>query len=107
VQPPHSVDVIVQGGHTGGGQQGLAILAPLAVANDDLVPLEVEVLDPQAEALEQPHARPIQKAADQQRGAVEVGEHLFDLLGGGSMSRRTRSMSSTAALSVAEPLAIS
>jgi hypothetical protein len=50
--------VVVQRGRADGGQQGHAVLAPLAVAHGDLAAFEVDVLDPEAGAFEESQPEP-------------------------------------------------
>lgn len=54
-----------------------AALAPLALSDRDLLPLEVEILDTQFQALEQAHAAAIEQGGDQSRCAVQVLRNRF------------------------------
>ncbi len=56
-----------------------AVLAPLAVADADLVRGEVEILHAQRERFEQPQARPIEEARHESRYPVESREHRANL----------------------------
>jgi hypothetical protein len=48
------------------------VLAALAVANQHLAPLELDILHPQAQAFQQAHAGAVQQAGHQAHGAVQL-----------------------------------
>lgn len=61
------------------GQHRHPVLAALALADDDLTPLELDILDAQPQAFEQAHAGAVQQGRDQPRGAshlVQQGAHF-------------------------------
>lgn len=63
-------------------QRGAPVLLPLAGADGDLVVAEVEVLDPQADALHHPQPRAVEERDHQAVGAAGVGEDAPRLLAG-------------------------
>jgi hypothetical protein len=64
---------------TRGGEHGHSVLCPFAVTDTDLVPLEIDVLDPQGEAFHEAHPRPVQQTADKARHAPHSIQHRLDL----------------------------
>ena len=48
------------------------VAAALGPANRDVAEVEVDVLDPEPEALENPHARAVEEQNDESRGAFEA-----------------------------------
>jgi hypothetical protein len=54
VEVPDALDLPLQGFLQRARQQGDAILMPLAVADDEMPLAEVDILDPEAEAFQQP-----------------------------------------------------
>ncbi len=69
-----SFEVIEQLLLAGRRQHGHAVLASLAITHHDLQALEVDVLDPHVESLEQPQSGTVEQPADEQHDAVELGE---------------------------------
>ena len=63
-----------------GREDGRPVPLPLAVADDDARLVEVDILDPQPEALHQPQARAVEQAGGQPGGAVELGQYGSRLL---------------------------
>lgn len=72
--------VIGQVGLEAGRQHGDAILGPLALADQNLVALEVDVLDPQVETLLEAHAGAVKDAGRQGLVALELGQNPTDLV---------------------------
>src|SRR5512135_1427338 len=79
VLDPPAPELLAERRPYGGGQHGDAIRVALATADGDLAQLEVEILDPEPQALEEPEAGSVQEGADQARRAVEAVEHAADL----------------------------
>lgn len=65
-----------------GGEDGDPILAALALADDELQALEVDVLHAQPRALEQPQARAVEQRGHELGCAVELVEECRDLVAG-------------------------
>src|SRR5262249_55232046 len=65
-----------------GRQDGHAVLSALAVADDDLTVTEVDIFNAQAEALEDPHAGPVEKGRDEPLGTLEAHEEGAGFLSG-------------------------
>ena len=74
------LDLAAEGFDQGGRQEGGPVLAALAVADDDVHLVEIDILDPQPEALHQPEAGPVQQAGGEPGGAVELGQDGAGLL---------------------------
>jgi hypothetical protein len=53
---PRTLDLLTQWHDQGNRQHGDTILAALSLQDEDLPPTEIDILDPQAHALHQPHA---------------------------------------------------
>src|SRR5262245_43354143 len=62
-----------------GGQNRDAIFRALSIANDECVPVEVHILHPEPESLEDAQTAAVEKACDQEVLTVEVIEHAPDL----------------------------
>ncbi len=73
---PHPVDLSPQRRPNDGRKNGDPILRSLATTDPDLTPVEVEVLDPERQALHQTKPATIQDQADQSRHAVKSGQDL-------------------------------
>ncbi len=77
-----------------GGKHRDAVLLALAVADEDLVAGEVEVLDAQAQRFHEPEARAVEQGRDEARLAAEAGEDAADLVAreddGEARGRRAR-----------------
>jgi hypothetical protein len=56
------------------------VLEALAVAHQNLAPLEIHILDTQAQGLHQAQAGAIQQASHQPMHALQVGQHLAHLV---------------------------
>ena len=54
----------------------------LCVAEDDFIPLEVDVLDPHAEALEEPHSRAVEQRGHEPVKAAQMRQNGSDLFAG-------------------------
>lgn len=80
VLPTHPLEMCRQGLLDGGREHADAILASLAVADDDLVGGEVDVLHAQAAALEQAEAGPVEQDGHEPAHAAEFAKHGVDLL---------------------------
>ena len=65
-----------------GWQHGDPVFLPLAVADDDLIAVEVEVLDSQSQAFQQPHACPVEQPGNEPVSAVEPGQQAADFVAG-------------------------
>lgn len=78
VEFAHAPKLVTQRGERRAWQKGRAIFAPLAAANEDLPPLEVEVFDPQAAALEKPQARSVHDQRHQRGRPVQLSKHAHD-----------------------------
>src|SRR5262249_17435632 len=61
-----------------GREHAHSVLAPFAITDGDLIPLEIDVLDPQGEAFDEAHPRPVQQAADDARHAPHSVQHRLD-----------------------------
>lgn len=61
------------------GQDGDAILGPFTVAHNDLSLIEIHILDPQSQALDQAQAGAIKQLGDQLMRAGHRGEDLLSL----------------------------
>jgi len=73
-------EVISESNSAGLGQQGDPVLLPLAAADRDLAETEINVLDAETEALDDPHSGAVEREDDQLDGALEPtedGGHLF------------------------------
>ena len=55
-------------------EHGVPVLPTLAVADQDLVALEIQVLDPELKPFEQPHPGPVEQAADEARRPTHTGQ---------------------------------
>ncbi len=77
---PHALDVHRQGfGHLS-GEDRHPVLSTLAITHGDLVPLEIEVLDPEPGALEETQTRAIHQRHHQPWRTAQVaedGDHLL------------------------------
>jgi hypothetical protein len=62
------------------GQHGAAILAALAVAHQDFVAAEIEVLNAQVQRFEQPQARAVEELRDEAIGIVQFGQDAIHLV---------------------------
>ena len=58
-------------------QHGAPVLLSFAVAHEDLVEREVDVLDPQPQALHQPEARAVEERGDEVGRAVQKPENCL------------------------------
>jgi len=63
----------------GVGQHGDAVLVALAGVDEDFPPREFDVLDAQAQTLQQAHAGAIQQAGDQAGGAIQLQQKFAHL----------------------------
>jgi hypothetical protein len=79
---PNPFQVLPQGFLQATRQHGEAVLPPLAVPDLDLVPVEVDVLHPQPDALLEPQARPVHQARHQPAVALEMSQHQPHLVPG-------------------------
>jgi hypothetical protein len=79
VESADLLQVVQQRLPTRAREDGDAVVLPLAVPHRDLVALEVEVLDPHLEALQQSEPGSVQQLADEQHDAVQVAQDLLDL----------------------------
>ncbi len=70
-------EVLLKGLDEAVGEHGDAVFSPLAVAHDDLVLGEINVLDPQPQTLYQPQPRAVEQLGDQLVVARHGGEHLL------------------------------
>ena len=80
MHPAHGREVLAQTRLDMGRKHGDAVLAPFAVANEDRVLLEIDVLHSQTKALHEPKARSIEKLRDQKRSSLHAAEDLLHLL---------------------------
>jgi hypothetical protein len=96
VSRPHHAscrDLLAQWRLQRGGQHHHPVLVALGLAHHDHLPLEVDVLDAQPQALHQPHARAVQQARHQGHRAFELAQHLRHFAGtqdSGDAPRRRR-----------------
>ncbi len=79
VPAPDAGDLILQGFRQRPWQEGHAVLLPLAVADDEVVLAEIDVLDPEAEAFHQPQTGAVEQAGHEEFLAVELGQDGADL----------------------------
>jgi hypothetical protein len=63
------------------GKHRHPVLATLAIANDDLAALELDVLDPQAQAFHEPHARAVEEGGDKPLHACHLLEERSHFAG--------------------------
>jgi hypothetical protein len=61
-------------------QHRYAILRPLAVANQNLAPLEIEILHPQANAFHQAHAAAVKQTREQRMNSLHPVENALHLV---------------------------
>jgi len=73
-------EVLLKGLDETVGQDCDAVFSPLAVAYEDLAPVEVNILDPQPQALDQPKAGAVEQLGDQLIVAGHGSEHSLNLL---------------------------
>src|SRR6266545_3524099 len=81
VKLAHPLEMLGKRLLAGTGQHGHPVLAALAVADGDLVALEVDVLDAHVQALQEPEPRAVQQPADEEHHSVQMNEeppHLID-----------------------------
>lgn len=71
-----------EGALEGGGQHGQAIGVALAVADDDLLELEVDVFDAQSEGLEEAHAGAVEEREEEVELGRDGGEDSSHFVGG-------------------------
>ena len=76
MHPSHLREMVEERLLAGGGQHRHAVLLSLAIADVDLVAREVDVLDAQVQALQQPEPAAVQEPAHEEDHAVHVGEQL-------------------------------
>ena len=77
---PHGSEVRREVGLERGGEHRDAVLLSLAVAHEDLVAGEVEILHAKAQRLHDAQAGAVEERRDEARLAAEVGEDAADLL---------------------------
>src|SRR5580765_5057556 len=70
----------------------MPVLAALAIAHDDLVAREVDILHAQAQALHQTHAGPVEQAGHQPRPAIHRREQPCRLLASQHRRQTTRTL---------------
>jgi hypothetical protein len=79
VPAPNGIDLPHQGFHQRSGQEGHAVFLPLAVADDEVLLAEIDVLDPEAEAFHQPQPGTIKQTGHEMLLAIELGQDGADL----------------------------
>jgi O-acetyl-ADP-ribose deacetylase (regulator of RNase III) len=72
--------MIGQGLDQGLGDHGQPVLASLAVADGQLVAVEVEVLHPDSQGFQQAEAAAVQQGRDQARGTIHLPQQRADLV---------------------------
>lgn len=80
VQAADGPEMVLQGIDEGGGKDGHAVLAALAVADREDAPGEIEVLHPQLEAFVDAQSGAVKHAGDQRVPALHACEHRGDLV---------------------------
>ena len=75
--PPRQIELLAERRLERTRQHDDAVLATLAVAHDDDLTREVDVLDTQAGAFEQAHPGAVQQAPEQRRHAFEPRQHCL------------------------------
>ncbi|MNR01345.1 hypothetical protein D3C85_1171460 [compost metagenome] len=76
---PHHGQVTLQRQNQALRQQRDPVLHSLAVTDQDLLPDEIHVLDPQTHDLHQTHARAIQQTGNQPEFTLKTRQHLPNL----------------------------
>ena len=79
VEEPHLREMLGQCLFQPPGEHGEAILLAFAVSNGDLVHFEINVFDPEAQALHEAQARSVQEGSHEVGGAIERTEDRADL----------------------------
>ena len=74
MQRTRASELLLQGRDQVLRQHRHPVLGALAVAHDDLAPRELDILDTQAQTLEQSHAGAVEQRGQQARGAAHLGE---------------------------------
>ena len=76
----HLHEMVLETLTTGFGEEGGSVFVALAVADGDVSEVEVEVLDSESEALEDPHPGAVKEQDDELCSAFEAGENRGDLV---------------------------
>jgi len=90
MEVPDPVEVVLEALSAGAWQQGYSVFATLAVTDRDCAESEVDILDAEPEALEDPHPSAIEQHDDELDGAFEAGKegaHLLSAEDGGKSLR--------------------
>ena len=82
VQDFHAGEVFLKLGFDRGRQNGDAVFVSFAIANDDLVEVEIDIFDAEAEAFEQTKAGAVEKFGQQLVGARQGGNDAVDFIAG-------------------------
>jgi len=69
------------------GKHGDPLVSALAAPHRDFVALEIDILDPYLQRLEQPQPRAVEESGDEQVAAIEFGEDGSDFLTGKDVYR--------------------
>ena len=80
MQPADPFDMGLERGLDRSGKHGHSILGPFAVANDDLMPRELDILHAQAQAFDDAHPGAVEEAPDELGGSMQTVEHTGDLV---------------------------
>jgi hypothetical protein len=74
--------MLQEGRDSGGGQHGHPVLLPLAVADEELAPLRIDVLHAERQCLQQPQSAPVQQRGGECGRPAQLGEHAPHFIAG-------------------------
>ena len=80
LQPLHPRQIVAQRLHQTVRQHRYPVLRPLAIPDEHLAVVEVDVLDPQSQCFQHPQSRAVEQPGDQPLDPGELGEQRLDLL---------------------------
>ncbi len=75
VQLPYSAKFLLQVWHQRFGQQCTTVFSPLAITNSDLQIFEIDILNTQAKALDQPYTAPVEHAGSEPVAVMQCVEN--------------------------------
>ena len=79
VKVPNVGELVLQTLPARVGQEGRTVFSSLAVADDDVSEIEIDILDSESKALEDAHPGAIEQQNDELDGSFETGEECRDL----------------------------
>src|ERR1019366_4047601 len=82
--------MVSEGGFQRFGEHRMAVTHSFALPDQDLIQREIEVLHPNAERLQEPHAGSVEERGDEARRVVQLREDGADLLQEARLSRGRR-----------------